>query len=305
MKTLSPRFICLALLAAGLSACGNGSSEKSASQVVAKVGGEEITVHLVNAVLSKLSGVDPAAVGAVRKQVLENLVNQQLAVNEAQERKLDRSPDVQMALDMARREILARAYYEQIAGGVSPPGREDAHKYYMDHPALFSARKVFNVQQIDLKPEDGLEVSLRQDLAAGRSMEEVVVGLKAKSIKYSASAGAKPAEQMPMDILPKLAELKDGQSLVVASGDVLRVIRLLSSQLAPVDEAQATPIITQALLNEAKGKAVRGEIERLKSKVKVEYVGAEAPDAKVPAAENTSPKTGDAANLAKGLAGLK
>ena len=43
---------------------------------------------------------------AARREVLDRLVDQELAVEKAIEKKLDRSPEVLLALENARREIL-------------------------------------------------------------------------------------------------------------------------------------------------------------------------------------------------------
>jgi hypothetical protein len=54
----------------------------------------------------------------VRKNVLDNLVNQQLLAAKAVENKLDRTPETLMAIEAAKREILARAYMETIVAAV-------------------------------------------------------------------------------------------------------------------------------------------------------------------------------------------
>ena len=101
------------LLITGLAACGNKESTKPASQIAAKVNSGEISVHQVNYVLSRTpAAAKPEAAPKLRREILDRLIDQELAVEQAIEKKLDRAPDVLMTIENARREILARAYVE-------------------------------------------------------------------------------------------------------------------------------------------------------------------------------------------------
>ena len=83
---------------------------KAATQVAAKVNAEEITVHQVNNILARNPNVKPEAAGEAKREILNRLIDQQLAKQEAIEAKLDRSPNVMQAIEAARSEILARAH---------------------------------------------------------------------------------------------------------------------------------------------------------------------------------------------------
>ena len=96
-------------LALGLAACGSKDNQGVSTQVVAKVGSEEISVHQINQVL-RHAGTANASVSAMGREVLEKLIDQQLAINEATESKLNRSPQVIAEIEAARREVLAKAY---------------------------------------------------------------------------------------------------------------------------------------------------------------------------------------------------
>ena len=121
--------LCLLAVSIGLSSCGLGE-KKDASQVAAKVNGAEITVHQINQVLSHSTGVTPENADKARKEILEHLIVQELAVAKATDSKLDRTPDVIMALDAARREILARAYFNQLSGSSANVEKADTLRYF-------------------------------------------------------------------------------------------------------------------------------------------------------------------------------
>ena len=150
------RVTALALAAAVFLIAGCGDKkDKPASQTAAKVNKEEITVHQINFVLSQQRGIPPERAASASRQVLERLIDQELALQKSQEQKLDRDPRVLQQLEAARREIIARAYVEKIGGGASKPTPAEIKAYYDAHPALFKERKLYSLQElaVEAKPE--------------------------------------------------------------------------------------------------------------------------------------------------------
>ena len=308
----------IALLVA-LAGCGGDKDKKSATQVAAKVNSSEISVHQVNAVLSKLQGVPPEAAAAVRKEVLGKLIDQQLAFDQAVEKKLDRNPEVMTAIESAKREIISRAYLDQVVGALPKFTDDDVKNYYTSNPALFSQRRVYNLQELTVEGKSEILPELRQLVSSGKSMDEIVNWLKAKDVKYKAAAAPKPAEQISLDVLPKLLDLKDGQTRLLEGQQNYLILHLLASQSAPVDEVAAKPRILQFLNNQRAKKTVEEEIQRLKAAAKIEYLGDFAASAETPAVKPPVPEAKPEAkpaekaadgkignsNMEKGVAGLK
>ena len=136
MRTIAHNIISTLLIpsvALGIAACGSKETEKPkpATQIAAKVNSGEISVHQLNYVLTRTPGAGAASAETapkIRRDVLNRLIDQELAVEKAIEKKLDRSPDVLLALENARREILARAYVEQVTAAAPKPTVEEAKK---------------------------------------------------------------------------------------------------------------------------------------------------------------------------------
>lgn len=308
----------IALLVA-LAGCGGDKDKKSATQVAAKVNSSEISVHQVNAVLSKLQGIPPEAAAAVRKEVLGKLIDQQLAFDQAVEKKLDRNPEVMTAIESAKREIISRAYLDQVVGALPKFTDDEVKSYYASNPALFSQRRVYNLQELTVEGKSEILPELRQLVSSGKSMDEIVNWLKAKDVKYKAAAAPKPAEQISLDVLPKLLDLKDGQTRLLEGQQNYLILHLLASQSAPVDEVAAKPRILQFLNNQRAKKTVEEEIQRLKAAAKIEYLGDFAASAETPAVKPPVPEAKPEAkpaekaadgkignsNMEKGVAGLK
>jgi EpsD family peptidyl-prolyl cis-trans isomerase len=106
--------LALMVAVALLAGCGD-KKDKGASQTAAKVNKDELTVHQINYVLQQQRGLKPEQADAASRQILERLIDQQLAVQRADDLKLDRDPRVVQQMEAARREILARSYVEKVA----------------------------------------------------------------------------------------------------------------------------------------------------------------------------------------------
>ena len=307
-----------AALILGLTACGNKDDKKAATQVAAKVGSEEISVHQINQVLSRTNsaGASPAAVQTMSREVLEKLIDQQLAVEQATEEKLHRSPEVVTQIEAARRDILARAYMQKLAGALPKPSVEDIKKYFAEHPQLFSERRVFNIQEIVVPTAPGLADQLRAFAASGKPIVDVANWLKSKNVKFDGGSATRAAEQIPLERLAQIHALRDGQSVVLETPQALTLVRVVSSQSSPVAEATALPRIEQFLTNQRASEAVASNIKQLRAAAKITYMGeftkaegaaasAVATPPAAPAPAEATPAANSKTAIEKGVAGLK
>lgn len=294
-----------------LAACGAKEDKKPATQSAARVNGAEITVHQINHVLTRLPGVTEETAPQARQEVLSRLIDQQLAVAQAQEKKLDRQPEVMTALEAARRDVLARAYLDHVVTAQGKPTAEEAKKYYADHPELFAKRRIYNLQQIVIEMNDAILPVLREKVATAKSIEDVAAWLKEKGVRFAGKVETRPAEQVPLELLAILHPLKDGQAAVVNNQQGIMVVRIAAAQAAPVDEATAMPRILQFLASQRSKEIVDKEMKQLRDKAKIEYLGDFTPvtEAKTPVAkpQEPAPKAdGSAAgNVGKAIGGLK
>ena len=283
-----------------LSACGD-KKEKPATQTAAKVNREEITVHQINAVLQQQRGLKPEQTDDASRRALERLIDQELALQKAAEMKVDRDPRVMQAIDAARRDIVSRAYVEQIGEGATKPTPAEIKKYYDDNPALFRDRRVYQLQELAIEVAPGQVDALRSKLQAAKNINEFVEYLKTNKIGYSANQAVRAAEQLPLDALPALAKLKDGQAMLNPTPTGAQVVVLAGSRVQPVDEAQAGKAIEQFLLNERKRKIVADDLKALRSSAKIAYVGKFADAAPAAAEVIKSPTAAEVAASAAAL----
>ncbi|MEO5697717.1 MAG: EpsD family peptidyl-prolyl cis-trans isomerase [Burkholderiaceae bacterium] len=255
-----------------LTGCGD-KKDKPATQTAAKVNKEEITIHQINYMLQQQRGLAPEQAASASKVVLERLIDQEVALQKAQDQKLDRDPRVVQQLEAARREIIARAYVEKISAGAPKPSAAEIKAYYEEHPALFKNRRVYNLQELQIQATPEQVPALQAKLKAAKDIGEFVAYLKENDYKYGVNQAVRGAEQLPLASVDRFAEMKDGQAMLTATPAGVQVVLLAGSRVQPIDDAKATPAIEQYLLNERKRKVVADDLKALRAAVKIEYVG--------------------------------
>ncbi|HWI10606.1 MAG TPA: EpsD family peptidyl-prolyl cis-trans isomerase [Burkholderiaceae bacterium] len=261
------------VLAVALTGCGEKKDKPAASQTAAKVNKEEITVHQINFVLQQQRGLAPEQAASASKVALERLIDQELALQKAQDQKLDRDPRVVQQLEAARREIIARAYVDKIAAGAPKPSAAEIKAYYEAHPALFKERRVYNLQELAIQARPEQVAELQAKLGASKDVPDFVNYLKANDFKFAANQAVRGAEQLPLASLDRFAQLKDGQTIFSATPTGAQVVIMAGARSQPVDEAHAVPAIEQFLWNERKRKVIEDDVKALRGAAKIEYVG--------------------------------
>jgi len=289
---------CVALL----SACGGDKGEQ-ASQTAAKVNREEVTVHQINYLLQRQPGLKPENSEAAARQVLERLIEQELAVQKAEDMKIDRDPRVLQQIEATKREIIARAYLERLGESVSKPTPEEVSKYYNDKPALFKERRIYNLQELNIEAKPEQLGELRAKLAAAKNLGEFVEYLKANDFRFQGNQAVRAAEQLPLASVDAIARMKDGDSVFSALPAGVQVLYLASSRAQPVDETAARPAIEQFLTNQRKAELVQKTMKEMRASAKIEYVGKFAAAAPAAAAASAVPPA-PAAPAAPAASGL-
>ena len=326
-----------------LTACGNKDNEKVESskantQVVAKVNGDEISVHQINFQLGRLTQQNQAQLNEEQnkeaaKQILTRLVDQQLLIQKAVETKLDRDPRVLQALESSKNEILAQAYLEQMMAKAEKPDNAKVDTFYQENPELFEKRRVFRLQELIVDVDQAKHAEVAAAIKDMKSINDIANWLKSKNYPFNANSNVRAAEQLPLALLKKIHPLKDGEFVAIPAGKSLNIVHLAASQLKPIARDKSTPIIEQYFLNQNKAMMAKAEMANLNKKAKIEFIGAfadmkmdVAPNINNTATKNSKPEANiqepseasvsitdkenakkpmtDTANMDKGLSGL-
>ena len=275
LVTLSLTVVAVVALLAG---CGEPKKDKPATQTAAKVNKEEITVHQIGFLMSQQRAVPPDQAASATRQVLERLIDQQLALEKASEQKLDREPAVVQRIEAARREIISRAYLDKVAAGAPKPTPAEISAFYEAHPGLFKNRRVYSLQEVNVQAKPEQIDAIKVALTASKAFTDFAAWLKANDYKFSANQAVLTAEQLPLASVDEFAQMKVGQAVFRAAPSGAQVINVAGIREEPVDAERAKPAIEQYLLNERKRKLMADDMKALRSSAKIEYVGDFAKD---------------------------
>ncbi|HIV73040.1 MAG TPA: EpsD family peptidyl-prolyl cis-trans isomerase [Candidatus Aquabacterium excrementipullorum] len=316
-----PRLALIPVLVAAalLTACNKGDKEAKASQAAARVNGQEVTVHQINLVLERQAGLKPEQVDAASRQVLESLVDQEIAVQKAEEDKMDRDPKIVQLLDAQRRNLLARAYLEKVSSAaVSAPSPDEIKKYFDAKPGLFSQRRIYMLQEFTIQGSPEETKALQAKLESAPDVPAFAQALKDSGLKFGVNQVTQPAESLPLNLIDRIAALKDGQALYEQGNGGMKAVLVVASRPQPLTFDQSKPLIERFLTETKRQEWLQKRMKELRTEAKVEYIGkfaekpasgasaaapASAPSV-VPSAAS-SPSGIDADAMSKGLSGLK
>lgn len=271
MKKIALIVPALMLVMAGCSK--HDESSKGNSQVVAKVNGNEITVHQLNFALTKVGKVDQAQLKPASEKVLQQMVDMELLKQKALDAKLDRDPNVLQVLEATRQQVLAQAYMQKVAAKQGTPTSDEIQKFYDTHPELFSERNIYVIQEFVVKDGNEHVSEIEAGISAAKTADDLGKWLKDNNYVFNANASRKAAEQLPLDLLKKLNTLKTGDTLIVKSQNALVLLFLAKVDRQPVDLEKAKPVIQQFLVNSGQQTLIKNEVAALRKEAKVEFFG--------------------------------
>lgn len=262
-------------LACAIALAGCGGGHHGTTQAVARVDGHEITVLQLGQALAHTPGVRADNQEAASRAVLERLIDLQVLVDQAAKDKLDQDPGVRQALDAVRRELLARAWLEQV-GQAAPPTDDAIRRFYDDNDALFTHRRIYAMHSLLATVPDALLPDLKTRVGAGADRATLGQWFAEHHLAVAERDGERPAEDVPLPLLKALATLPDGHGVMVNAGDHVEVMFVDSSTVSPVSFEQARPRIVAALTRQAREQAARTSLQAVKTGAKIEYLGAYA-----------------------------
>ncbi len=288
-----------------LLACATACShkEKSAGQSLARVNGEEITIHQINEELARANVPDDKRDVATR-QLLESLIDRQLLESEATKDKVDRDPMVMQAIERAKAQIVAQAYMQKRLAKIARPTKEEIEKYYTDHPDLFAERKVFDLDQLMIATKD-LSNDLKNSFSTQKSLDDCAVWLRNHRIEFTRKSSLNSTAELPSALIKQLNEMRIGQVFALSEGQQSLIVAIKSVKNEPVTLDVAGTQIGIFLQNQKSKEAAVSEIARLRASAKIEYLNKQAAaPTDVNTAETPKKKEDGEDHVKKGVADL-
>lgn len=251
-------------------------------ETVATVGGDRISAVELNLAVSGLGDLDESQTAEAKGHLLRALIDQRLIAQAAKEAGLDKDPAVEVSMAQASRQVLAEAYAERNFKDVATPAEREIADYYGRHPELFSERRIYRLQELELRLDSSRLPELESQLKSSRSMGDLVSWVRQQGIRSKTAMAVKPAEQIPAHLLARLYKMEDGQVMILPGrrGHVL-IQQLQDSQFKPVSLEQAKNAIERVLVAEKRKQAMEADLQKLRQAAEIEYATGYAPVAEL------------------------
>jgi EpsD family peptidyl-prolyl cis-trans isomerase len=265
------------------------SSPPAGSQIVATVNNDEISIHQVQAALQRQPQALIKQPEAAAARMLDVLIEQELAAQAARQKGLESDPNVVQSLAVMKREVLARAYQDQIAAQAGGPSSEEIDRYYDSHPDLFAKRRIYTLQEawIETSANAALAKDLQTRVAQASSAEAVVQMLKEAQTAYRLRQFAQASEDVPLALLTTLSNTPAGRSIWLAQAQGVQILTVLHTQEAPVDKRGSQDAISAFLSTERKRQLLAQHMKTLRDAAKIDYHGSFAKSASAAAAASS------------------
>jgi len=202
------------LIVAGLAlagtTCAPGDSENQ--RVIARVGGAVLRASDVRAAFpdNPRLGVSEAQV----RSYVQRWINLELLAQEAKRRGLEREPKVRRQLEDLRREVLATALEDQLAGDTTAVTAEELRAYYEKNLDAFRRTEEEYLLQEILVPTWQEANQLRTRILNGQSFESVASeSSQAPSASEGGATGYLTRAQMPPEVAQQVPRAPVGRVL--------------------------------------------------------------------------------------------
>lgn len=271
---LDKRFLLLAAPLA-LVACGD-KSEAPTGQVVATVGGEEITTTDLDSELNGATAPTPEGQKQLQRMALENIINRTILAQAAEAEGLAKGPEFAVIERKARQAALVEQLQRNLGKSLPQPGAEEVDNFVIENPSLFANRKIFVVDQI-VVPQ--VNPQIIKALEPVKTLAEAQAVLQKFNIKGNETVGVIDSLTIPPQAAAQIASLPPEEVFIIPANGSIRINHVRSSQTDPISGDQAKQIAKEMLTRQRGQSAMQTSLgEKIKAgRANVKYNDAFAP----------------------------
>jgi EpsD family peptidyl-prolyl cis-trans isomerase len=267
-----------------LAACGQ---KTPSGQVVATVKGKEITSIQLRNEMNGFTAPTAEVRKAAEQQALNAIITRKVLAQAAEKAGVDKTPGFAQQQERMKELLLVQSWQAQIAKDIPPPSREEVDKFIADHPDLYSARKVFLVDQIRFpRPNDPAIVKAFGPL---KTLNEVAAMLAAHSIPSRAGEDQIDSFALDPKVVAQLVKMPPDEVFIVPSGNLLVANHIKETRVVPVPNDQAVKHATAYLKSQRTQEALERQFGGILQAAKKDVVYSKAYQPPAPAKPATAP----------------
>lgn len=149
-----------------------GCAKKSDEGIVATVNGRPITLAMLDTKIEKLPQYYQTFAAQHKKEVVDEMVVEELLYDEARRRKLDRDPEIKELIADANRKILISRVIEDEAKKSPPVSEDDVKLYYEQNKEKYMVPEMIRASHILTSTEEEAKAA-KAELDNGADFAEV------------------------------------------------------------------------------------------------------------------------------------
>jgi len=263
----------LALLA--VAGC-KGAQDAPKGQVIATVGGSEVTVADLREEMALGAGVGGG--GESQGAALQAILARKIIAQAASKENVEQLPSTAVIRNKALDGVLVDALLRKYRASVPLPSAEEARQYVSEHPSSFAQRRI---QIVDQYIVEKATPELLKALDATTTMEEAFAVLAKFKVDYHHVVGTIDALTINGDQAEKIAALPPHAVFISPEGSSLRVNYIRETVIEPIAPDEAQKVALETLRNQRVDALVANKIQMIvtEGEKNVRYNAAYAPAA--------------------------
>lgn len=225
-----------------LTAC-NSASEPT-GQVVATVNGKEITSTQLDAEMGPLRAGSTEEQQQMRRAALQQIINRYLLADAAEKQELANTPTGAIAKQKAEQIAYVALLQQSLGRDVPTVSTDEVQQFILDNPDLFSARKIFLVEQIAIIAP---RANIIKELEPLTTFDQVQAVLSKYNLPTRTSMGVIDALTMEPGAVRQIAALKPNEIFLLPKDGNFTVNQIRETRVEPVTGEIATKVASDLL----------------------------------------------------------
>ena len=249
------------LVLAAMLAAGGCVERAPVGQVIALVGDDDLTRRDVAAELRTPGSPAHDPAGAVAL-----LIDRKLLVQEARQRRLDRSPEYLAAMRRHREVLLAAMLVGNLAADLAPVLPAEAADYVQRHPWMFARREHVRLDEI-VVASGAVGISFSDAM----TMDRIAAMLQLAGRRFERSIRMVDIAMLPEKEARRILAARVRAPMLLQASGPARIGAVVERRPAPVTGRQATVMAMAALRAERAARVVQERIEAQRGRTRIAY----------------------------------
>jgi peptidyl-prolyl cis-trans isomerase C len=250
--------------ALAVSGCHFGGSQKPSGQVVATVGGREITRRELQAEMAGSTASTPAAQKAQQQAALERIIQRVILANAAKDQGLDKEPSFAILSQRANEALLVELLQNKVAASVPAPSSEEVTQFIQTNSNIFAERKLFDIDQIRApRPSDPKIVKQLEPL---KTLDEIAAFFTQSGMPFQRGTNVMDAVGQDPKLLNAILALPPREVFILSAGNEIFINQIRDTHVVPFVGEPAIKYAVSTLKAQHMREAVARRLNRVLAK---------------------------------------